>query len=287
MDAKNKIKTSLVAIAKNEGSYIREWVVYHKKVCGFSEIFVYENDSTDNTRSELESMAAEGLCKWKPWPRSEHNPPQQTAYRDALASKDRHDWVCFLDIDEFLVINSHETAGEFASKFENDVGSISFNWVIFYSLEKNKTEHPTVKRVSHCYGDGHVKTMARTIAVTGANIHTVSLAPGYKYMHCSGLEYKVKEDKPIDVQMCLDESTRIFDCRAGHVNHYLMKSEQEVVEKDERGRATTRLYAKKNIKEMYDNIAKIKSHRDNDNIRRFIEKMHGLGRFYEAARARK
>jgi len=82
------MKTALVAIAKNEGLYIREWVTYHKKVCSFDEIFVYDNDSTDSTRSELGAMEAEGLCGWKPWPRDEHSPPQHKAYWDSLKRKE-------------------------------------------------------------------------------------------------------------------------------------------------------------------------------------------------------
>lgn len=42
------MKTVLVAIAKNEGGpHLREWVFYHKAICGFDHIHIYNNDSSD------------------------------------------------------------------------------------------------------------------------------------------------------------------------------------------------------------------------------------------------
>lgn len=277
------MRTALVAIAKDEGPYIREWVTYHKKVCGFGEIFVYENDSTDETRKELESMAAEGLCGWKPWPRSEHNPPQPKAYWDSLGRKGDWDWMCLMDIDEFLVINSGDAIGEFVSRFDEKTGSIAFNWGIFYSKDKEMADEPVVKRVNYCYGDSHVKTIARTEAIATAGVHGFWLREGYNYMHCSGREYRLegKVDAYLEATICREPGYRIFDVSAAQINHYSMKSEEEVKKKDERGRAPTRRYIKKNTMRQYRNIMRQGVHNENHAIKRYIESRLGLDNFYK------
>jgi hypothetical protein len=284
--SKNNVKTALIAIAKNEGPYIREWVVYHKKVCGFSEIFVYENDSTDNTRSELDNMAAEGLCSWKPWPRSEHNPPQQKAYWDAEKKRKKEwDWMCLLDVDEFLVLRTNEQIGKFVSRFDEETGSISFNWAIFYSTDKKRTTEPVIKRVNYCYGDSHVKTIARTKAIANAGIHAFWLLKnkGYKYMHCSGREYQLggRVDGYLEMTMCRDPKVFICDASVAHINHYMMKSEEEVEARDKRGRATTKHHVKKKSKKNYDKLIKKNLHYENNSIKKYIESMIGLENFYK------
>ena len=58
-----KDKLAIVAIAKNESDYIREWVAYHK-VIGVERIYLYDNDSTDGTKEEIQAetrrLIAEG-----------------------------------------------------------------------------------------------------------------------------------------------------------------------------------------------------------------------------------
>ena len=41
-------KLSVVAIMKNEGPYLREWIEYHKLV-GVEKFYLYNNGSTDDT----------------------------------------------------------------------------------------------------------------------------------------------------------------------------------------------------------------------------------------------
>ena len=49
---KPKVFLSVVAIAKNEAPYIKEWIEYHKLV-GVERFYFYDNGSTDNTREVL------------------------------------------------------------------------------------------------------------------------------------------------------------------------------------------------------------------------------------------
>lgn len=275
-------KTALIAIAKNEGFYIREWVLYHKKVCGFGEIVIYENDSTDNTVKELNSLQSEGLCSWKTWPRSEQNPPQQKAYWNALERKGDWDWMCLIDIDEFLVLRPGNSIGSFVNKFDEDVGSISFNWLVFYSHEKNRTNDPVVKRVNNFYRDPQFKTIARTRAISSSGIHAFWLLPGWRYMHCSGAEYRLeKVDADLESNMLWAGAHAACDTQAEHINHYMMKSEEEVIIRDERGDALRRHHAKKRTLVPYRQRLRSKVQEEDHTIKKYIESMYGLKRFYD------
>ncbi len=279
------MKSILVGIAKNEGMYIREWVLYHKLVCGFDAIHVYNNDSEDDTKEQLDRLSGEGFCTHEEWPRSPgRNPPQPTAYNDAVKKfKKEFDWLCFMDIDEFLVLNTDVEINTFVSQFEEDIGSVSFNWLIFYSLKKNTSKNPVTKRVLNFKDNNHVKTIARTKAIKSVGIHTFHLIEPYRYMHCSGSVYNINNDikTSLDAKMCIRKEYLIRDTTKAQINHYHMKSEEEVVQKDLRGRATLCEYKKKNILGHYIACKNIKNHNIDTKIFQFIEKRFGLEKFYK------
>ncbi len=47
-----------VAIAKNEGPYIREWIEYHRQV-GVQKFLIYDNESTDQMRTLFRAIYSE------------------------------------------------------------------------------------------------------------------------------------------------------------------------------------------------------------------------------------
>ncbi|MDR0319713.1 MAG: glycosyltransferase family 92 protein [Rickettsiales bacterium] len=95
-------KLSIVAIAKNEGEYFREWIEYHNMV-GVEKFYIYDNESTDNTKEVLEPYIKSGLVEYTYWPGEKQ---QHHVYRDCLAKR-KFDtkWLALIDLDEFLVVN--------------------------------------------------------------------------------------------------------------------------------------------------------------------------------------
>lgn len=73
-------KLGIVVIIKNEGPYIEEWVRYHLLV-GADIIYIYDNESTDNTRQILEPYISSGKVVYKYFPGIAMQLP---AYNDAL-----------------------------------------------------------------------------------------------------------------------------------------------------------------------------------------------------------
>jgi hypothetical protein len=93
----------IVAIAKDEGQSIAEWIAFHLAV-GASRFLIYDNQSQDNTAEVLKPFSSTGVVEVIPWPHfvtGMHT--QALAYAHALShlgSQTR--WMAFIDIDEFL-----------------------------------------------------------------------------------------------------------------------------------------------------------------------------------------
>lgn len=91
---------SVVAIIKNEASYIQEWIEFHKLV-GVTKFYLYNNESEDNLEDKLAPYLLDGsvelhtiIGKGK----------QLEAYERAIQiAKNETRWLAILDIDEFLL----------------------------------------------------------------------------------------------------------------------------------------------------------------------------------------
>ena len=58
---------AICAIAKNEGPYFKEWIEWHLNH-GVDKFYIYDNESTDDTKSILEPYIKRGIVDYKYWP---------------------------------------------------------------------------------------------------------------------------------------------------------------------------------------------------------------------------
>lgn len=56
-------EVAIVAIAKNEGLYIKEWIEYHKLV-GITKIYLYDNESSDDTYATIKPYIDSGFLDY-------------------------------------------------------------------------------------------------------------------------------------------------------------------------------------------------------------------------------
>lgn len=98
MQFKNQL--SVVAIVKNEGPYIREWIEHHINI-GATNFYIYDNESKDDTKTILKQFARKGIVVYN------HIPGrgiQLVAYNDALNRyKMDTKYMGFIDVDEFIM----------------------------------------------------------------------------------------------------------------------------------------------------------------------------------------
>lgn len=99
----------LLSAQNNEGPFILEWVADHRAI-GFDRIIVFSNGCTDKSDKLLDALAAEGLVEHFRHEPDPETGPQQNAARLALDDNlfADGDWIMWLDLDEFLVVNADE-----------------------------------------------------------------------------------------------------------------------------------------------------------------------------------
>ncbi len=96
----------LFSAQKNEASFLLEWIAYHKAI-GFTDVIIYSNDCTDGSDALLDQLARHGeIAHYRHSP-APNIAPQQNASQLAQANHlfAADDWVMWLDIDEYFVIN--------------------------------------------------------------------------------------------------------------------------------------------------------------------------------------
>ncbi|MCD8206392.1 MAG: glycosyltransferase family 92 protein [Bacteroidales bacterium] len=134
---------TVCAIAKNEGPYFKEWLDWHIAQ-GVEKFYVYDNESTDNTKEVLELYIERGVVDYKYWPGTRM---QLAAYDDCFESH-RFDsrWIAVIDLDEFIVPLKDKSIPEFLKRFE-DFSVVEVNWLIYGSGgQKTKAEGTMMER---------------------------------------------------------------------------------------------------------------------------------------------
>ena len=138
-NCKRKDKLAIVAIAKNESDYIREWVAYHK-VIGVERIYLYDNDSTDGTKEEIQDFIDNGFVVYNV---IHGQCRQMDAYNDALQTfGSKCIYMAYIDCDEFLTpVDKDIKIGECLDKFFSSypqAGALAVNWCMFGSSNLEK-----------------------------------------------------------------------------------------------------------------------------------------------------
>ncbi len=220
---------TVCAIAKNEGSYFKEWIEYHRRL-GVEKFYIYDNESTDNTREVLAPYIASGIVDYLLFPGQKKQLP---AYDHCF---DHHrlesQWIAIIDLDEFIVPIKDKTIPEFLKRFEN-FSSVEINWLIYGSGGAQKKEEGKVMdrfrqhSVPNHPLNRHVKSIVnprRVFTMTGC--HEAARISGRSAdSHGNRLKKSFRDRPP------LQDIIRI--------NHYPIKSYEEFLEKRARGRART------------------------------------------------
>lgn len=223
-----KYYCSVCAIAKNEGSYFKEWIDWHIHV-GVEKFYIYDNESTDDTRDILEPYINQGIVEYKYWPGKRK---QLSAYDDCI---DNHRfssyWIAFIDLDEFIVPIKDSSIPAFLARFES-FAAVEINWLIYGSGGNRVRETGRVMdrfkfhSIPNHYLNRHVKSIVNPIRVyTMIGCHEAARIKGYAAdSHGQPIVKHFRDREP------LQDVIRI--------NHYAVKSYEEFLEKRARGRAS-------------------------------------------------
>ena len=129
---KYKYTLGIVAIAKNEGEYIQEWCAFHK-AAGVDVIYLYDNESFDDTKEKLQPFIDSGFVKYH---YVEGKGKQMVVYEEALNRYRKEcKYLAFIDCDEFLytVDKNRNLKKSVVSFFKHNqnTGGLAINWRVF------------------------------------------------------------------------------------------------------------------------------------------------------------
>ncbi|MBR6886925.1 MAG: glycosyltransferase family 92 protein [Selenomonadaceae bacterium] len=237
---------AIVAIFKDEGRYLKEWLDYHL-LAGVEHFYLYNNESSDDYKKILVPYVEENLVTLIDFP---GKAMQMSAYNDAI-KKFRFEcrYMAFIDLDEFIYPKSNrsivEVVDEILSKVHGAVGLV-VHWQCFgtnghdkadYSrgvlerftrrAEKNFS-HVTKdeeKRLLYCIGNVFLKIILNPRYTKIVYVHDASHFEGRFHVNESG------------IKLLRNPASLNIDAEKIVVNHYFTKSREEFIFKHSRGRA--------------------------------------------------
>jgi hypothetical protein len=126
------VHATLITCLKDEGPFLIEWLAYHKAI-GFRRFIVGANNCSDGSHEMLSRLADLGEIEYFPFAKINGIGPQET-FADNLVSAGiipSGEWVCWLDLDEFLNIHIGDGIIENLLTAVANIDGIRFNWRIF------------------------------------------------------------------------------------------------------------------------------------------------------------
>ena len=131
---------AVVAIMKNEGPYVKEWLDYHL-LAGVDHFFIYDNGSPDNQSEIIKPYADAGLVTYIDYPGKAR---QYEAYNAAVRDyKFFCRYIAFIDGDEFIFPKIHSNIVEVVDELLADkpnAGALAVNIFGFGSNYQDKAD---------------------------------------------------------------------------------------------------------------------------------------------------
>ncbi len=227
-ELKNDI--AIVAIAKNEASYIEEWIEYHKLI-GVSKFYIYDNESTDNLKERLEKYIKTGLVQYTFFPGEKMQMP---AYQDAIDNyKFDNKYMAIIDCDEFIVPTSNEKLIDILEDTEQkqkNFGGLAISWAIYGSSGRLSPppglviENYLYRAKKNFLQNKHIKTI-----LNPRKVYKI-INPHYAIYYKGFFSYNTANKKIIGPFAKADYSKI-------RINHYFTKSYEEFKLKRARGMA--------------------------------------------------
>ncbi len=231
---KKKYKVCTCTIFKNEAQYLKEWIEYNHLI-GIDHFYLYNNNSEDDYQSVLAPYVESGLVTLLQW---EKNQAQMECYQDGIARfKDETKWMCFIDIDEFIVPIKHDNIYDFLKKFEKNRGSVVCYWKMFCSSGRMNRDRLTLVSESFNVCWPKMDTVGKCFYNTSFDVD-FSYYRNKVIHHSMWTKYKRCMIPPVnsDGNFIMYGINKVSsDEFPVQINHYFTKSYQEYKEKKAKG----------------------------------------------------
>ncbi len=233
---------AVCAIAKNEGPYFEEWIEWHRRK-GVEKFYIYDNESTDETKAVLAPYVESGLVEYRYWPGRKM---QLAAYDDCF---ERHRletrWLAVIDLDEFIVPIKDRTIPDFLHRMEQ-FAVVEVNWLVYGSSGARRREPGGVMERfrKHSLPEHRLNTHVKSIADPRRVCTMVGCHEAARISGRAADSHGVPLTKGFGDRKPQQDVIRI--------NHYAIKSYEEFLAKRARGRARVNTLRDYSYFEQYD-----------------------------------
>ena len=247
---------SVCAIFKDEELSLKQWVEYHR-IIGVNHFYLYNNNSTDKYKEELQQFVDEGIVDLIEWPYP--HPAQLPAYQDCFERfRNETQWIAYIDLDEYICPIYKNDIKLWIRKYEK-YPAVYVYWKIFgdNGIIDHDVNKPIIEQYT-CAWD-RLSDIGKTFVNTDFDL--VELTP--KYLHEMSCKLKICGMKliipPINEfkKYVAYKTNRIkINCKKEdftiQINHYVSKSYGEyVLCKTKRGPGTNGGEKAKILRSMY------------------------------------
>ncbi len=233
---------AVCTIQRNNGKYIREWIIYHSLVGVSKFYFLCHKPEEDNTSEIIAQLISEGYdidyniindgIDWYPI--------QIGWYNETYKKHNhKHKWMAFIDGDEFLIPVKENNLPDVLKKYEDQpLQALGVYWACYGSsgrvfeddkliTESNKYRMEFNHRLqsnNHSRPNMHIKSIVK------CGLDNVECYPGN--MHIFNVDTKDELMRPFD----LDPPYWFYDYDRDpshseiRINHYVLKSLQHYIE---------------------------------------------------------
>jgi len=226
---------AICAVVKDQHEDVMEWALYHMML-GVDTIYIFDHNSTMPMVNVLLPLIKSGHVVYnyfKDPPETSELNPQQWTYQQCIDNYwDLHQFMAFIDVDEFFVL--HRGQGEqhlpnFLKQYQQ-FGAVGVNWRIMGS--DNRTTRPpggALENYLSCFPETEVLTQRQIKSIVNTNFNaTVSGDPHH---------FDIADGSTVDVwgNIINGPYNDAQPLEALALQHYLFKSEEDFIQKSERG----------------------------------------------------
>ena len=225
----NKIKVALCTMGRLENLYVKEFVLYYKKL-GIDKIFIYDDN-------ELNTERIKDANPLKHYAKVFDNmkniiKTQDDAYTDCYTRyKNKYDWFLMIDMDEFLVIVNDTLKKYLSYEIFNKCDFIKFNWLIPSDNNLIYYDNRSLfERFNSSYiGSSSVKSIIRgKINNLKYHVHAPRYSPE-RNVSCNNMGKRINSSN-VDIQR-----VRPINTKKAYIVHFQFKSTEELINKYKRG----------------------------------------------------
>lgn len=238
---------SIVAIIKNEGPYLKEWLDYHL-VAGVDHFYLYDNESPDNQREITAPYVKAGIVDYIDAP---GKVMQMVVYNDAVKRfKFQSRLMAFIDGDEFLYPKTNQSIVEVVDEIlshDANAAGLAIHWQSFGSNGQETADYSRgvlerfTRRAPENWnimpGQYKVRSQSNIHLKVVNNPRKVNYIADPHFAYYFSNHYSILENgtrvplknlpPSINPNVCVEKIA---------VNHYQTKSKEEFIAKIKRGR---------------------------------------------------